>query len=99
MRKLIYSSAIAALIIVISIASCQKEVKVGSSQNNSKSTHLRVYLTDAPAGYDEVVVDIKDVMINLSNGSSGGWQSLSNVAARTYNLLDLVNGKDTLLAD
>jgi hypothetical protein len=98
MRKLIYTSSIAASVIIVSIISCQKENKVSNSSNN-QPPHLRVYLTDAPASYDEVVVDVRDVMINLSNGSSGGWQSLSNVAARTYNLLDLVNGKDTLLAD
>ena len=42
---------------------------------------------------------MKDVQINLTNASGSGWQSVSTVAAGTYNLLDLVNGKDTLLAD
>ncbi len=99
MKKLIYSSLIASLIIVILISSCQKEIKDGNGQNTSQSTHLRVYLTDAPASYDAVLIDVKDVQINITNASGSGWQSLSTVAVGTYNLLDLVNGNDTLLAD
>ena len=35
----------------------------------------------------------------LPGDSSNGWQSLSGVKTGIYNLLDLVNDKDTLLAD
>jgi hypothetical protein len=93
MRKIIYLSAIITTVIVFSIYSCQKDAGSG------KQTRLKVYLTDDPANYDAVLVDIRDVMIHVSNGASGGWQSLSNVSAGTYNLLDFVNGNDTLIAD
>jgi hypothetical protein len=74
-------------------------VLVSCSKNNSSSgrTQLKVFLTDDPAAYDQVVIDVKDVEINVSNDSTGGWQSLSTVNAGTYDLLKLVNDDDTLL--
>ena len=97
MRKLFFPAIILILIITTAIFSCQKEKN--SSGSNNQSPRLKVYLTDAPASYDAVLVDVKDVQINLTADSTSGWQSLSSVAVGTYNLLDLVNGNDTLLAD
>jgi hypothetical protein len=96
MRKIIYPLAFTALIIIISVFACQKEAGQG---DNGGQTRLKVFLTDDPANYDEVVIDIQDVQVNITNGSSSGWQSLSNVATGLYNVLDLVNGNDTLIAD
>ena len=94
MRKLFFPAALIVVIITTSIISCKKE-----ANSKNSAPHLKVYLTDAPASYDAVLIDVKDVQINLTNDSVSGWQSLSNVAVGTYNLLDLVNGNDTLLAD
>jgi hypothetical protein len=71
-----------------------------SKMENSSSgkAKLQVYLTDDPADYDQVVIDVKDVQINLSTDSSDKWQSLSTVKAGSYDLLRLVNDDDTLLA-
>lgn len=71
-----------------------------SKMENSSSgkAKLQVYLTDDPANYDQVVIDVKDVQINLSTDSSDKWQSLSTVKAGSYDLLRLVNDDDTLLA-
>ena len=58
---------------------------------------LQVRLTDAPADYDEVLIDIQDVQIHVSSDESkGSWQSLE-VEKGVYNLLDFRNGMDTLL--
>ena len=95
MRKLIFPLAFGAVIIIVSIFSCQKE----TNTDNNGQTRLKVFLTDDPANYDQVLIDIQDVQINVTNGSSSSWQSLSNVAVGTYNILDLVNGNDTLIAD
>jgi hypothetical protein len=70
-----------------------------SSKNDSQTARLQVRLTDAPASYDAVLIDIKDVQINVTGDDDKGWQSLAGVKAGVYNLLDLVNGKDTLLID
>jgi hypothetical protein len=61
-------------------------------------TKLEVRLTDDPADYDAVYIDIRDVQINISDNDDNGWQSLDNVHPGIYNLFDLVNDKDTLLA-
>ena len=66
--------------------------------SSSGKAKLQVYLTDDPANYDKVVIDVKDVQINLSTDSSDKWQSLSTVKAGSYDLLRLVNDDDTLLA-
>jgi hypothetical protein len=70
------------------------------SKNNSSpgNTQLKVYLTDDPADYDQVIIDVRDVQINVTNDTAGGWQSLNTVNAGSYDLLKLVNDDDTLLA-
>jgi uncharacterized protein DUF4382 len=69
-----------------------------NSSSGNGTAKLDVYLTDDPAPYDKVVIDVQDVQINVTNDSTGGWQSLSTVKTGTYDLLRLVNDKDTLLA-
>ena len=78
---------------VFFLLSCTK------SQSSSGNAKLEVYLADDPGNYDQVVIDVKDVQINVTNDSTGGWQSLSTVKAGTYDLLKLVNDDDTLLAN
>ena len=75
--------------------SCTKNEN-SSSSGNAK---LEVYLTDAHGNYDQVVIDVKDVQINVTGDSTNGWQSLSTVNAGSYDLLKLVNDDDTLLAN
>ncbi len=71
------------------ISSCSKE------KTNSR---LSIYLTDAPAAYDAVHIDIVKVMIKASSDQGdNGWQELP-VNAGIYNLLDFTNGMDTLLS-
>ncbi|MBO9682034.1 MAG: DUF4382 domain-containing protein [Flavisolibacter sp.] len=72
--------------------SCSKNK---SSAEKSKA-RLEVYLTDDPANYDEVVIDVQDVKINYSNDDNG-WKSLSQVNTGKYDILRLVNDKDTIL--
>lgn len=78
------------LLSAITFFSCSKE------NNNSGTSNLKVKLTDAPAAYDQVNVDIREVRVNLRDDSTG-WTSL-NTNAKVYNLLGLQNGVDTLLA-
>ncbi|HET9825756.1 MAG TPA: DUF4382 domain-containing protein [Chitinophagaceae bacterium] len=74
------------------LISCSK-----NENSSSGKAKLDVYLTDNPASYDKVVIDVKDVQINLTTDSTGGWQSLSTVKGGSYDLLRLVDDKDTLL--
>jgi hypothetical protein len=60
---------------------------------------VQLHLTDAPAAYQEVNVDIQGAEVHANDGNQGsGWQSL-NINAGVYNLLDLTNGLDVLLGE
>jgi hypothetical protein len=89
MKNLLYLP-IAALIIFMQVTSCKKE-------SNQKTTHLSVRMSDAPASYEEVNVDVREVRVNMTTDSSG-WVTLPTRAG-IYNLLALRNGVDTLLAN
>jgi len=79
------------LILSASLFSCKKD---SSPLNTRGLANISFRLTDAPAAYDKVYIDIvgaqaiiNDSIINLT------------VNAGIYNLLDFVNGKDTLIVD
>jgi len=80
----------------ISMIACQKDDDTGNG-----NARLQVLLTDAPANYDAVNVDIQSVMINVSNDTAAtdGWKELPLISPGVYNLLDFQNGIDTVLAD
>lgn len=69
-----------------------------SDSDGAKYARLNIRLTDAPGDYDEVNIDLQGVQVHSENGEQGGgWISL-DVNAGVYNLLDLTNGLDTLIA-
>ena len=77
---------------VMLITSCSKD------DSDSKTTTLKVRLTDAPTAYEEVNVDIREVRVKFSDDSTNnGWVTL-NTYPGIYNLLAYQNGVDTLLA-
>ena len=86
-RKLMF--VLPGLLMLTVFYSCQKD-------NNSGTTHLAIHLTDNPFNAQEVNVDIREVRVNFSNDSAGWVNVPAN--AGIYNLLDLQNGIDTVLA-
>ncbi|WP_207513345.1 DUF4382 domain-containing protein [Longitalea luteola] len=70
-----------------------------SDKESNERARLEVRMTDDPAAYDAVYIDLKDVQINVTGEDDKGWQSLPGVQKGIYNLLDLVNDKDTLLVN
>lgn len=54
---------------------------------------MAVSLTDGPADYDAVFIDVQDVEINTENG----WVPLNMANPGVYNLFDFQNGTDMLL--
>lgn len=74
------------LLSIVTIISCSKE---------SKTTTLKVNLTDAPTAAEEVNIDLQAVRVKFTDDSTG-WTDLSAVPG-VYNLLDLQNGIDTLI--
>ncbi len=97
MKKRLLSAAFIALLLITGVIACQKD----SSGNNEGKARLQVRLTDAPAAYDAVNIDIQKVMINTSEDTSTtqGWVELPLIHPGVYNLLDFRNGIDTVLAD
>ena len=83
--QMLCATAVTALFILLN--ACNKE-----SGGNST---LRVRLTDAPADYQEVNIDLQDIHVKLS-GDTAGWVELEPVPG-VYNLLGLQNGVDTLI--
>src|SRR5258705_13680735 len=70
-----------------------------SCKKNKGSSRLDVYLTDAPALYDAVNIDVASVEIKSTDDQSdNGWQQLTQAKTGVYNLLDFTNGMDALLA-
>ncbi len=64
--------------------------------NESGNARLIIRLTDAPADYQEVNVDIQSVEVHESNS---GWMNLENTNSGVYNLLELTDGLSVVLAD
>lgn len=78
------------------IAACNKDddKKVGTST-------MKFNLTDAPAAYDAVYIDVQEVEVHVSNTGDpnlDGWKTMTNIQPGIYNLLDFQNGLDTLIA-
>ncbi len=78
------------------IVSCEK------NENEGSTTSLNVRLTDNPIDLDSVFVDVREVRVKVSDDgldstNDNGWMNLTTNAG-IYNLLNLQNGVDTLLA-
>jgi len=72
----------------------------GCSDNNDDQSRITVRLTDAPGDYDEVNVEVLDVLIkNSTDSDENGWVSIGDGLPKTINLLDLTGGVNLLLAD
>ena len=66
--------------------------------DDNQTAKLEVKLTDAPGDYQEVNIDIQSVEVHSSEGNqNSGWTTL-DVKEGVYNILELTNGLDTLLA-
>lgn len=83
------------LILIISLTGLQAcNSNLGDS--NSKA-RINVSMTDAPASFQAVTVNITEIDIHKNGAdSSSGWQTISTQPT-TVNLLDLANGKTKLL--
>lgn len=81
---------------VLFMIACDKnndDAKAGKS-----NTVLQVYLHDQPIEYQEVNVDIQQVVIK-GYGNNAEYDLTDSTGAGVYNLLDYQNGLDTLLGE
>ncbi len=65
------------------------------SSNDPITSQIAVRLVDGPGDYDEVNIEVTDIMVHRDNG----WESLGNITPQVYDLLKLTGGIDALLVD
>ena len=94
--KKVLLSCCSVIVIAFFLTGCD-----GKDDNNpSGVSTIKVRMTDAPADYDAVNVEVIDVKIKSnSNLDENGWVSIGNVTPGIYNLLDLTGGVTVALAD
>ena len=92
MKKPVLLIALTAIASSVIIVACSKDAE-------DKPTALKINMTDAPAQYDEVNVDLQEVRVKFRDGDSlSSWMTM-NTNAGIYDLLGLTNGVDTLIAN
>ncbi|MCB0695749.1 MAG: DUF4382 domain-containing protein [Chitinophagaceae bacterium] len=79
--------------VIMLFTACNK--KESTITDNSQKASINFRLTDDPANYDAVYIDIQQVEVTMEGRAA---VTLTPVRAGVYNLLDLRNGTDTLLA-
>lgn len=78
--------------VVIGLMSCNKNSSAGGNSSMS------VYMTDGPAAYDKLYIDVKSIQVKSStDASENDWINIPLARPGIYNLLDLKNGIDTLM--
>jgi len=99
-----YKMILMAVLFSTGLVSCSSDDDSGDS-GNGDTANVRFELTDAPGDYDEVNVEVVDVLIhsdalaNAEDADEEGWVSVGEVNDGVINLLDLTGGVTHLLAD
>jgi hypothetical protein len=75
-------------------------VSCNDSDDSVPTSRVTVRMSDAPGDYEEVNVDVLDVLTkDNSNTDDQGWVSIGNTNPGIYNLLELTGGVNVMLAD
>jgi Domain of unknown function (DUF4382) len=90
MKKQLLSVTALLFITVFSFYSCSKK----NDNNNANTAQVSMHLTDDPANYDHVYLDIQQVAVTMSGSSE---VTLNLIRPGIYDLLRFKNGLDTLL--
>lgn len=91
-RNALLNTAVVALLGTVLFSSCTKDSSTNNTTDSKANVTMR--LTDAPANYDAVNVDIQKVEVTVEGSAA---VTLTPVRTGIYNLLDFRNGIDTLL--
>ncbi len=83
LKRLVFITSV--VFVTLLASSCNKE---------ENSAHLSVQMTDAPANYSAVMIDIQGVEVIADDGVSVMLNTLTGI----YNLLDYSNGLNTIIA-
>lgn len=89
---------LALLILLIWGWSCKKVDTVTLSINGIGTSKINVRMTDGPGNYEAVKIDLQAVEYHTESGSPASEWEFINTINGVYDLLELTNGRDTLLA-
>ncbi|HEY9176431.1 MAG TPA: DUF4382 domain-containing protein [Flavipsychrobacter sp.] len=92
MKKSIFSGLLLVALSAVIFTACKKDDN--TTPTTSQKANVSFYLTDDPANYDAVYIDIQQVEITMAGSAA---VALTPVRPGVYNLLDFRNGLDTLL--
>lgn len=79
---------------IVSLAMVSMMMAAGCKKDKNDPATVNFRLTDAPANYDALYIDVRGIEVQTNNQ---GWVTL-NSSLGVIDLLSLVNGKDTLIA-
>jgi hypothetical protein len=83
---------------ILCFVACESNDDSDSMTNQTSKVAVR--LTDTPGDYDEVNLEVIDVLIKSNeNGDDNGWVSIGANKPVPYNVLDLTGGINALIAD
>jgi hypothetical protein len=85
------------MLLSVTVITCRKDNNGGAGTG---PVFVRMMDAPSPYNFEKVWIDVKRVEVNISNPSTGesSWVTLQTNAG-IYSLLDLLNGRDTLLAN
>lgn len=94
--KIRFSAAVVAIALssVAFLQSCKKDDNNNSNNNGEKTATVNMHLTDDPANYDAVWINIQKVEVTMEGHSA---VTLPAIRPGMYDLLRFRNGLDTLL--
>lgn len=86
---------------ILAILLVSTAIIMSCSEDNDGTGMLSVSLTDAPADYEAVLIDLQGLRINASNDTldESGWQELTLDTMGQIDLLMLTDGKSILLSE
>ena len=100
-RKWSLKPAIFLAVLGLGLTSCSEDDT--DDVVGEENARVTVRLTDAPGDYEEVLVDVQDVMVQVEAEEGvtdeEGWLSLDDVETGQYDLLELTGGITQELAD
>jgi len=89
--KLLFTAILASMLVF----SCKKDDdNTTNPTTNNNTAKVSLHLTDGPADYDAIYIDIQSVEVTMEGSSA---VTLTPVRPGVYDLLQLRNGLDTLL--
>lgn len=84
--------------IIIFLVAITTILACNDSGEKLSQSRLIVHLTDSPANYEEVLIDVQQLLVNITDDDEG-WTDLGLERTGQVDLLALANGKEILLVD